>query len=117
MNVTSMMSLISCDNVAGFGALMAADRDYQQLQRQKNQSLQLSSTHDKRNSQKLQQTVNSHKTENTNHNNSSPEIKPKQSSKSPKTTKFKVCIFHLLNITLLLCVHVAFKEVIWKTVS
>jgi len=85
---------IVCDNVAGFGALMAADRD-QQLQRQKNHHTQSSSTHNKHNTQKHQQTVNGHRIENTNHNNSSPVVKPKQSSKSPKTTKRKVLVIHL----------------------
>ena len=84
-----------CDNIAGFGALMAADRDHQQLQRQKNHHTQSSSTHNKHSTQKHQQTVNGHKMENTNHNNSSPVVKPKRSSKSPKTTKCKVLLIHL----------------------
>ncbi|XP_065893611.1 putative RNA-binding protein EEED8.10 isoform X2 [Dysidea avara] len=72
---------------AGFGALMAVDRDHRQVQKQKNQH-----------------TVNCHKAENANHDNSSPEVKPKQSSKSPKTTRHKYskksskcCLLSLLN--------------------
>ena len=76
---------------------MAVDRDHRQVQRQKNQH-----------------TVNCHKAENANHDNSSPEVKPKQSSKSPKTTRRKVLnslIVTATYVSLLLYMCVVFKEV------